>query len=127
LYKGKVRSGGWIIGGIVDTGTKTKYTISNVAKVLKAEISGISRRRPKNSIEGMGTSYRGPKKIVADLKRRVVLLEKDEKGLAAAMRRYQAEYPETPPEETKRVRLTSKGIRSLRRKLPLTQADFGTL
>jgi hypothetical protein len=39
---------------------------------------------------------------VADLKTRVLFLEKENKGLVAAMRRYQAEYPETLPEETKK-------------------------
>jgi DNA-binding transcriptional regulator YiaG len=70
---------------------------------------------------------KGLKKIVADLKGRVLLLEKENKGLVVAMRRYQAQYPEKPPEETKKVRLTSRGIRSLRRKLRLTQADFAKL
>jgi DNA-binding transcriptional regulator YiaG len=101
--------------------------MSNVAKVLRAEISRISRKETKSSIEGIGKSHKGLKKIVADLKRRVLLLEKENKGLVAAMRRYQAEYCEKPPEETKKVRFTSKGIRSLRRRLRLTQADFSKL
>jgi DNA-binding transcriptional regulator YiaG len=101
--------------------------MSNVAKVLREEISRISRRETKNSIEGIGKSQKGLKKIVADLKRRVLLLEKGNKPLMAAMKRQQAEYPEKPPEETKRVRLTSRGIRSLRGRLRLTQADFAKL
>jgi DNA-binding transcriptional regulator YiaG len=64
---------------------------------------------------------------VADLKRRVLLLEKDNKGLLKAMKRYQEEYPEKPPEEIKKVRLTSRGVRSLRGRLRLTQADFAKL
>jgi DNA-binding transcriptional regulator YiaG len=99
----------------------------NVAKVLRDEISRISRRETKNSIDGMGKSHKGLKKIVADLKRRVLLLEKGNKGLVAAMKRYGAEYPEKAPEEAKKVRFTSKGIRSLRRRLRLSQADFAKL
>jgi DNA-binding transcriptional regulator YiaG len=64
---------------------------------------------------------------VADLKRRVLLLEKENKALVAAMRRYQVESPGKLPEEAKKVRLTAKGVRSLRRRLRLTQADFGKL
>jgi DNA-binding transcriptional regulator YiaG len=64
---------------------------------------------------------------VADLKRRVLLFEKDNKGLLKAMKRYQEEYPEKPPEEIKKVRLTSRGVRSLRGRLRLTQADFAKL
>jgi DNA-binding transcriptional regulator YiaG len=101
--------------------------MSNVAKILRDEISRISRRETKNSIDGMGKSHRGLKKIVADLKRRVLLLEKGNKSLVAAMRRYQVEFPEKAPEEQKKVRFTSKGVRSLRRRLRLTQADFAKL
>jgi DNA-binding transcriptional regulator YiaG len=99
----------------------------NVAKVLRDEISRISRKETKSSIEGIRKSHKGLKKTVADLKRRVLLLEKGNKPLVAAMKRYQAEYPQTPPEETKKVRLTSKGIRSLRRRLRLSQLDFAKL
>jgi DNA-binding transcriptional regulator YiaG len=101
--------------------------MSNVAKVLRDEISRISRKETKNSIEGIGKSHKGLKKTVADLKTRILLLEKDNKGLVAARKRQQAEYPQAPPEETKKVRLTSKSIRSLRSRLRLTQADFAKL
>jgi DNA-binding transcriptional regulator YiaG len=101
--------------------------MSNVSKVLRDEISRISRRETKGSIEGIGKSQKGLKKTVADLKRRVLLLEKGNKGLVTAMKRYQAEQPEKPPEETKKLRLTAKGVRSLRKRLRLTQADFGKL
>jgi DNA-binding transcriptional regulator YiaG len=101
--------------------------MSNVAKVLRAEICRISRRETKNSIEGIGKSHKGLKNIVVDLKRRVLLLEKGNKGLVATMKRCQVEYPEKPPEEERKVRLTSKGIRSLRKRLRLTQVDFAKL
>jgi DNA-binding transcriptional regulator YiaG len=101
--------------------------MSNIAKVLKAEIMRISRKEAKGTTQGIGKSNTWLKKIVADLKKRVVVLEKDNKHLVAAMRRNQTEYPEKPPEEAKKVRLTSKGIRSLRRRLRLTQADFAKL
>jgi DNA-binding transcriptional regulator YiaG len=99
----------------------------NVAKVLRDEISRISRKETKSSIEGIGKSHKGLKKIVTDLKRRVLLLEKGNKGLVAAVRRYQAEQPEKPSEEKEKVRLTSRGVRSLRRRLRLSQADFAKL
>jgi DNA-binding transcriptional regulator YiaG len=101
--------------------------MSNLAKVLRDEISRISRRETKNSIEGIGKSHKGLKEMVADLKARVLLLEKGNKSLVVAMRRYQAEQPEKAPEEEKKVRLTSRGIRSLRSRLRLSQADFGKL
>jgi DNA-binding transcriptional regulator YiaG len=101
--------------------------MSNIAKVLKAEIMRISRKEAKGTTQGIGKSNTWLKKIVADLKRRVLLLEKDNKALVAAMKRYQAQYPEAPAEETKKVRLTSRGVRSLRGRLHLSQVDFGKL
>jgi DNA-binding transcriptional regulator YiaG len=101
--------------------------MSNVARVLKAEISRISRKEAKGAIGVIGKSHRGLKKIVADLKRRVVLLEKENKHLVTAVRKHQAESPQILPVETKKPRLTSRGIRSLRSRLRLTQSDFAKL
>jgi DNA-binding transcriptional regulator YiaG len=101
--------------------------MSNVAKVLKAEIMRISRKEAKGATQGIGKSNTWLRKIAADLKRRVLLLEKENKRLVATMKRYQAQYPEAPAEETKKVRLTSKGIRSLRGRLRLSQVDFAKL
>jgi DNA-binding transcriptional regulator YiaG len=101
--------------------------MSNIAKVLKAEIMRISRKETKRATQGIGKSNTWLRKIVADLKRRVVLLEKENKRLLATMREYQLESPHKPDEETSKARLTSKGIRSLRTKLRLSQLDFGKL
>jgi DNA-binding transcriptional regulator YiaG len=101
--------------------------MSNVAKVLKAEISRISRKEAKGAVGPIGKSHKGLKKIVADLKRRVALLEKENKGLAATMKKHQAEPPMALSEEMKKPRLTSRGIRSLRSRLRLTQSDFAKL
>ena len=101
--------------------------MSNIAKVLKAEIMRISRKEAKGATQGVGKSNTWLKKIVADLKKRVVLLEKQNKSLVETMRKYQIESPQKPDGETSKARLTSKGIRSLRRKLRLSQLDFGKL
>jgi DNA-binding transcriptional regulator YiaG len=101
--------------------------MSNVAKVLKAEIMRISRKEAKAATQGIGKSNTWLRKIVADLKKRVVLLEEENKRLVAAMRKYPVESPQKPDEETNQSRLTSKGIHSLRGRLGLSQADFGKL
>jgi len=65
---------------------------------------------------------------VADLKGRVLLLEKENKGLVATMKKCQVESPQKPDqEEARKGRFTSRGIRGLRKKLRLSQADFGKL
>jgi DNA-binding transcriptional regulator YiaG len=101
--------------------------MSNIAKVLKAEITRISRKEAKSATQGIGKSNTWLRKIVADLKKRLVLLEKENKHLIATMRKYPVESPQKPDEESGKARLTSRGIRSLRNKLGLSQAGFAKL
>jgi len=101
--------------------------MSNVAKVLKAEIARMSKREAKSATQGIGKSNTWLRKVVADLKKRVVLLEKENTRLSSAVKKYQVEQPQKPDEETKKARLTSRGIHSLRSKLRLSQAGFAKL
>jgi DNA-binding transcriptional regulator YiaG len=100
----------------------------NVVKILKAEIARISKREAKSATQGIGKSNTWLRKVVADLRMRVVLLEKENKHLGATVKKYQVESPqESDQEESSKARFTSRGIRSLRRRLRLSQADFGKL
>jgi len=63
--------------------------MSNVVKILKAEIARISKREARSATQGIGKSNTWLRKVVADLKKRVVLLEKENKHLAATMKNYQ--------------------------------------
>jgi len=102
--------------------------MSNVVKILKAEIARISKKEAKNATQGVGKSNTWLRKTVADLKKRLVLLEKKNKHLVAALKKFQVEQPQKPDqEEGRKARFTSKGIQSLRKKLRLSQADFGKL
>jgi len=103
-------------------------TMSNVVKVFKAEIARISKREAKSATHGLGKSTTWLRKTVADLKRRLVLLEKDNKRLVAAIKKYQVAQPDKfDTEEGQKARFTSRGIRALRKKLRLSQADLGKL
>ena len=100
----------------------------NVVKILKAEITRISKREAKNATQGIGKSNTSLRMIVADLKKRLVVLEKEKKRLITAMKKYQVAQPQRgEQEEGKKARFTSRGIHSLRKKLRLSQADFGKL
>jgi DNA-binding transcriptional regulator YiaG len=102
--------------------------MSNVEKILKAEIARISKREAKNATQGIGKSNVWLKKTVADLRKRVRILEKENKHLVTAMKKYQMARPEkADTEEGKKARYSSRGIRALRKKLHLSQADFGKL
>jgi DNA-binding transcriptional regulator YiaG len=99
----------------------------NVAKVLKEEIARISRKVAKAAV----TSIRKPtvrlRKDVADLKRRLAVLEKANKELQASLAKVEAAQPATPPEQTSRAWISGKGIKTLRKRLGLSQADFARL
>ena len=101
--------------------------MANIAKVLKDEIARISRKEVKGVTLGIGKSNTALKKLVADLRKRVASLEKENKRLAAAARKAKPQAAEKPAEEQEKARFTAKGIRSLRNRLGLTQADFAKL
>jgi DNA-binding transcriptional regulator YiaG len=99
----------------------------NIGKVLKDEIARISRKEVKASIGGLGKSYISLKRIVGDLKKRVASLEKENRRLVAQAKKTKPEPAEKASEKREKARFTSKGIRSLRNRLRLTQADFAKL
>ena len=102
--------------------------MSNIVKALKAEIARISKREAKSATQVLGKSNTWLRKTVADLKKRLSLLEKENKRVTAVMKTYLVESPHKPAaEEGKKARFTSRGIKSLRSKLRLSQADFGKL
>jgi DNA-binding transcriptional regulator YiaG len=102
--------------------------MSNVVKILKTEIARISKKEAKSATQAIGKSNTWLRKTVADMKKRLVLLEKENKRLVATVKRFQVAQPEkVEQEEGKKARFTSKGIQSLRKKLRLSQADFGKL
>ena len=102
--------------------------MSNVVKILKAEIARISKKEAKSATQAIGKSNTWLRKTVADLKKRLLFLEKENKRLVATVKKYQVSQPEKPDqEEGKKARFTSKGIIALRKKLRLSQADFGKL
>ena len=101
--------------------------MADLSKVLKSEIARISRKEVNSAVGEIRKSNIMLKKIVAELKKRIVLLEKENKRLIAETRKRQAEHPEKHHEEAGKARLTSKGIRSLRSRLRLAQADFAKL
>ena len=101
--------------------------MSNIAKALKAEISRISRKEAKSTVGPIAKSNLDLKKIVSDLKKRLAALEKENKRLLAGVKREKPVTPSEPSEETKKVRITSTTIRSLRKRLGLSQPDFAKL
>jgi DNA-binding transcriptional regulator YiaG len=107
---------------------KGAETMSNVVKILKAEIARISKKEAKSATQAVGKSNTWLRKTVADLKKRLALIEKENRRLVATVKKYQVTQSQKPDQEDgRKARFTSRGIRALRRKLRLSQADFGKL
>jgi DNA-binding transcriptional regulator YiaG len=100
----------------------------NVAKVLREEISRIARKEAKIAVSPVRRPSVRLRKEVANLRRRMSLVEKDTRQLQVLLRKMAAAQPATVPHEREeRVRITAKGMRSLRRKLGFSRAKFAAL
>jgi len=98
-----------------------------LAEVLRGEIIRISRREARIATSGIREAKIKLTKTVADLKRRIAKLQGENKWLVAAEKKRLAQKPQVAPEASKKARLTSKGIRRLRKKLGVSQANFAKL
>jgi DNA-binding transcriptional regulator YiaG len=100
----------------------------NIAKVLREEIARISRKEAKAAVTPVRKPSIRVRSDVADLKRRMALLEKANKELLARLAKIEAAQPAPPATEPAgRGWISGKGIKSLRKRLGLSQADFARL
>jgi DNA-binding transcriptional regulator YiaG len=98
-----------------------------LAEVLRGEIIRISRREARIATAGIREAKVKLTKTVADLKRKIAKLQGEHKWLMAAEKKRLVQKPQIAPEISKKARLTSKGIRRLRKRLGLSQAELGKL
>jgi hypothetical protein len=101
--------------------------MSTLIKELKAEIARLARKeitRELTPVRRIGAAQRGR---IAELGRQVAALQKELSGLRKAVPAAQAVAPAAGPEAGGRFWITDKGVRSLRKRLGLTQAGLGKL
>lgn len=99
----------------------------NLATVLKDEIRRLARKEARAAVRPLSRDKVALKRRVADLSRRVVHLEKDVTFLVSQAGKTVKAVAAAVPVADQRIRITAKGMRSLRRKLGLTQAEFAAL
>jgi DNA-binding transcriptional regulator YiaG len=100
----------------------------NVAKVLKEEISRISRKEAKAAVAAIRKPSVRARTDIADLKRRLALVEKANKAFQVRLAKIEAVQPAAPTTEaTGRGWISGKGIRSLRKRMGLSQPAFAKL
>ncbi len=102
--------------------------MANVMKELKAEISRIARSEIKVALSPIKSVNASQRKYIADLRRQVADLEKENKQLIRGLEKLGAVVPKPEPqEETGRAWITTAGIRSMRKRLRLSQKAFAEL
>ena len=102
--------------------------MANVMKELKAEISRIARSEIKAALAPIKSVNAAQRKYIADLRRQVTDLEKENKAIARQLEKLGEAIPKPEPvEDTSRSWITSSGIRSMRTRLKLSQKAFADL
>jgi len=102
--------------------------MANVMKALKEEIARISRSEIKVALTSIKTVNASQRKYIADLRRQVAQLEKENKQFARQLETLGAAVPQPEPgEDAGRGWITAAGIRSMRKRLRLSQKAFAEL
>ena len=99
----------------------------NIASLLKSEILRLAGKAVRSAVKPLKSEKIALKKAVRDLRKRVARLEKDQALLVAEQQRHRKLVVGALPAEKLTIRVTAKGMRSLRRKLGLTQVEFARL
>jgi DNA-binding transcriptional regulator YiaG len=97
----------------------------NIASVLKQEIARVARREIRGQLETLRKASAQQRRGIAALKRSIASLERQVGTLAGTIRKSVTAPVEDGSEQ--RVRFSSKGIRSMRRKLGLSAGEFARL
>jgi len=100
----------------------------NIGALLKEEIRRLARKEARALTAKLRRDTAKLKRTAAEHKRRLTTLERDNRRLVAEADVRLKEAVEASPEEIASARVGSAGrIRALRRRLRLTQAEFGKL
>ena len=98
--------------------------MTSIANVLKAEITRLARKEVRALVEPLRKANARHRHEIAGLKRQL----SEHQRLIATLRRTGGKAPAAPTDtETTTARFSAKGLKSLRAKLGLSAADFGTL
>ena len=99
----------------------------NIATVLKEEIRRLAKKETKAATMKLQKDNAKLKRTAADLKRRVAKLERDNKQLVADAQERRRESMKAESPETEKARISAKMIRSIRKRLKLSQEAFAKL
>ena len=100
--------------------------MANVMKALKDEISRIARSEINAALKPIKSVNASQRKYIAELRRRVELLEKEKKQLVKTISKA-VPSQEKREEEISRGWISGAGIRAMRKRLHLSQKAFAKL
>lgn len=103
--------------------------MANVMKELKAEISRVARSEIRAALAPIKAVNASQRKYIADLRRQVVEIEKENKALMRQLEKLDIAIPatQTTEEVPPRTWITAAGVRSMRKRLRLSQKAFAEL
>ncbi len=99
----------------------------NIMSVLKAEISRLARKEAKQvvaSVKKVSANYRG---LIASLRKQLDALQKEVAALKKTAPAPAAKALATAQAPEGRFWISGKGVKTLRKRMGLTQAQFGKL
>jgi DNA-binding transcriptional regulator YiaG len=100
----------------------------NIAKILKEEIARISRHEAKVAVAPIKKPSSKFRSDIAGLKNQVATLEKEVKRLnVLVINLVSTQQPPAEAPEASRAWISGKGVKAFRKKLGLTQGEFGKL
>ena len=99
----------------------------NIAAVLKQEIVRLAAKQVRMAVRPLNQEKVTLKKLVRDLRRRVDVLEDEAAMLKTEQDRSKKLVIGALPATELAIRITAKGMRSMRKKLRLSQAEFARL
>ena len=97
----------------------------NIATALKAEIARVARKEVRGETQHLKTSSSQYRVDIVSLKRRVLALERQLKGLSKAATKKSLPARALDPAST--LRFSAKGLATKRRRLGLSAAEMATL
>ncbi len=99
----------------------------NIAKILKDEIQRLARKEVKAAVTALKKENVALKHMAADLKRRVVQLERASKQTLRQNAKAAEKPAQASDDEVGKARITAKMIKTVRTRLGLSQGEFATL
>jgi len=102
--------------------------MANIAKLLKEEIQRLARKEIRTAQTDINKTLSRQRKIISELRQRIIVLERKQAQVAGKTKNITKSTPTgSEKDNTTRFWITAKGIRSMRKKMKLTQGEFAQL